>query len=203
MTGARRKMLHAKLYATSVLFDDTWPAYHMTVWDSSRGLCRQSSYARMLVSIRLVTFLDWCERVPICRQSCAGTNSCRITVPEWQCEHALGLCQLMIIDKSTVAQLGRMPDTSSREPGIESPLLLLRRLDIFVISTTPQFTQLYKRVPFYRQWRKYVSEWSSRSNCSVAECFPEKSSWYRNEQVCQGVKCKALWLVRRTRYFAI
>ena len=30
------------------------------------------------------------------------------------------------------------------------------------------------------------------SNCSVAECFPEKSSWRRNEQVCQGLKCKAI-----------
>ena len=29
-------------------------------------------------------------------------------------------------------------------------------------------------------------------NCGVAECFPEKSSWYSNEQVCQEVKCKAV-----------
>ena len=28
-------------------------------------------------------------------------------------------------------------------------------------------------------------------NCSMAECFPEKSNWYRNEQACQEVKCKA------------
>ena len=39
-----------------------------------------------------------------------------------------------------------------------------------------------------------------RSNCSVAECFPEK--WRRwNEQVCQGVKCKVLWTVPRTGYY--
>ena len=38
----------------------------------------------------------------------------------------------------------------------------------------------------------YVSEHSSCSNCSVAECFPERSSWHRNEQLCQGVKGKAL-----------
>ena len=36
-----------------------------------------------------------------------------------------------------------------------------------------------------------VNEYSFR-NCSVAECFPEKLRWPWNEQVCQGVKCKAL-----------
>ena len=35
-----------------------------------------------------------------------------------------------------------------------------------------------------------MSEYSSRSNCSVAVCFPEKSSWCWNELVCQRVKCK-------------
>ena len=43
-------------------------------------------------------------------------------------------------------------------------------------SAMPQFTQLYKLVAGYRQWWKY--EW--------LECFPEKSSWCQNEQVCQG-----------------
>ena len=33
---------------------------------------------------------------------------------------------------------------------------------------------------------------SSCSNFSMAECFPEKSSWWWNEQVCQAVKRKAL-----------
>ena len=32
----------------------------------------------------------------------------------------------------------------------------------------------------------YVNEWCLRSNCSMAEFFPEKSSWCWNEQVCQG-----------------
>ena len=35
-----------------------------------------------------------------------------------------------------------------------------------------------------------MNELSSRSNCSVSECFPEKFKWPWNEQVCQGVKCK-------------
>ena len=32
-------------------------------------------------------------------------------------------------------------------------------------------------------------EWSSCSDCSVAECFPDMSSWCWSGQVCQGVKC--------------
>ena len=35
-----------------------------------------------------------------------------------------------------------------------------------------------------------MNEYSSRSNCSMVECFPEKLKWPWNEQVCQGVKCK-------------
>ena len=37
-----------------------------------------------------------------------------------------------------------------------------------------------------------MNEKSSRNNSSVAECFSVKSRWRSNEQVCQGVKCKAL-----------
>ena len=36
-----------------------------------------------------------------------------------------------------------------------------------------------------------VIELSSCSNSSMDEFFQEKPSWCRNEQVCQGVKCKA------------
>ena len=35
-----------------------------------------------------------------------------------------------------------------------------------------------------------MSEQYSCNNCSVAEGFSEKSSWCKNEQVYQGVKCK-------------
>ena len=37
-----------------------------------------------------------------------------------------------------------------------------------------------------------MNAFSSRSNHSVAECFPEKSGWCQNQQVCQTVKCNAL-----------
>ena len=54
---------------------------------------------------------------------------------------------------------------------------------IFVLSTVPQFTQLYTRVPVYGQWWNCVSEYCSSSNC-VDECIPAvKSSWCR----CQGL----------------
>ena len=33
----------------------------------------------------------------------------------------------------------------------------------------------------------YVNETSSRNDCSVAECFPEKSRWCWNERYCQWV----------------
>ena len=39
---------------------------------------------------------------------------------------------------------------------------------------------------------EYVSESSSLVIAAWLECFPEKLSWCRNEQVCWGVKCKAL-----------
>ena len=32
----------------------------------------------------------------------------------------------------------------------------------------------------------------------VAECLLVKSSWCRNEHVCQGIKCVGLWALRRT-----
>ena len=43
---------------------------------------------------------------------------------------------------------GRMPDSQSREPGSNPPLLAFQSLGIFVLSTTPQFTYLaiYKNV---------------------------------------------------------
>ena len=42
------------------------------------------------------------------------------------------------------SSVGRMPDSQSREPGFESPLLPFRSLGIFFHFTTHQSTQLYK-----------------------------------------------------------
>ena len=42
------------------------------------------------------------------------------------------------------SSVGIMPDSQSREPGVESPLLPFRSLGIFFHFTTPQSTQLYK-----------------------------------------------------------
>ena len=41
-----------------------------------------------------------------------------------------------------------MPASQSREPGFESPMMLLRRLVIFVLSSTPQFTARARRSDF-------------------------------------------------------
>ena len=46
--------------------------------------------------------------------------------------------------KCGLSSVGRVPDSQSREPGFESPLLPFRSLGIFFHSTTPQSTQLYK-----------------------------------------------------------
>ena len=42
------------------------------------------------------------------------------------------------------SSVGRMPDSQSREPGFECPLLPFRSLGILFHFTTPQSTQLYK-----------------------------------------------------------
>ena len=34
----------------------------------------------------------------------------------------------------------------------------------------------------------HVNELPSRSNCGLAECFPQKTRWRWNEHICQGVK---------------
>ena len=46
--------------------------------------------------------------------------------------------------KERGSSVGRMPDSQSREPGFESPLLPFRSLGIFFHFTTPQSIQLYK-----------------------------------------------------------
>ena len=51
---------------------------------------------------------------------------------------------LIAIISTTYIERGRMRDSQSRQPGFKSPLLPFQRLGIFVFSTMPQFTRLYK-----------------------------------------------------------
>ena len=53
-------------------------------------------------------------------------------------------CYALNIFVERGSSVGRMPDSQSREPGFESPLLPFRSLGIFFHFTTPQSTQLYK-----------------------------------------------------------
>ena len=72
----------------------------------------------------------------------------------------------------------------SREPGFESLLLPFQCLDIFFLRDAPVHSAVVGG--------GNVNEYSSRVIAMWLECLPEKSSWCRNEQVCQRVKLKAL-----------
>ena len=73
--------------------------------------------------------------------------------------------------------------------GFESFLLPVRHPGIFVVSTTPQLTELCNRFPGYGQlWKYYVSELFSRCNCCEAQFSPEKLRWCLIEHVYQGQK---------------
>ena len=54
----------------------------------------------------------------------------------------------------------------------------------------------------------YVNEYFTRSNCNVAEFFPEKSSWHWNKQICQWASVNRFehsknWWTGKTLPFAI
>ena len=49
-----------------------------------------------------------------------------------------------ISHKVSLRHSGGMPDSQSRDPAFESPLLPFKSLSISFLSTMPQFTQLYK-----------------------------------------------------------
>ena len=87
-----------------------------------------------------------------------------------------------------------------REPGFESPLLLFRSLgNLFLSIDSLSCINEYLAIDSGGN----VIKWSSPVVAAWLECFLEKSSWCRNEQVCQGVKCKALSAVQQTGYCAI
>ena len=57
----------------------------------------------------------------------------------------------------------------------------------FSFSTTSHFT---RRINEYLaiDGGGNVGELYFRNNCSMSECFPNKSSWYRKELICQSMK---------------
>ena len=68
------------------------------------------------------------------------------------------------------------------------PLLPFQCLGIFFIPLTPQSTQLHKEYTVVEMWvfsRLVIAAW--------LECLLDKPSLCRNELVCQGEKCEALW----------
>ena len=65
-----------------------------------------------------------------------------------------------------------MPDSRSREHGFESHFLPLRSLAIFVLTTTPQYTYVYKRVHGCRRRWTYECILFAR-NYSVARMLPD------------------------------
>ena len=85
----------------------------------------------------------------------------------------------------------RRPDSQSREPGFKSHC---GRFEPLASVITPRCHSSLSCINEYLaiQSGGYVNEEPSRSNSSVAEYFPKKLRWPWNEQVCQGVKCKAL-----------
>ena len=77
----------------------------------------------------------------------------------------------------------RTSDSLSKEPGFESSCCPLE-----TISFTPLINSALN-VYLATYSGGYVNEYSSHTYCSVAESFPEKSSWHWIELVCQGVNC--------------
>ena len=81
----------------------------------------------------------------------------------------------------------RTSGSHSRQPGFESSCCRFEALEIsFIPRGHSSLSCINEYLATERERGGYLNELSSRSNCSVAECFPE------NEQVCQGVKCKAI-----------
>ena len=99
------------------------------------------------ISLRTSGFVN-----PLVRRTSRFFDEIRALVTDYQIDHLgnpdrlpefflkLDPCQ----PQERGSSVGRMPDSQSREPVFESPLLPFRSLGIFFHFTTPQSTQLYK-----------------------------------------------------------
>ena len=81
----------------------------------------------------------------------------------------------------------RMLDFQLREPRLKSSCYCFKTL---AVSFTPYCHSSLSCIHKYLAMGRgaHVNKKSSCKNCSMAECFQEKSRWRWNEQVCQGVK---------------
>ena len=112
----------------------------------------------------------------------------------WCSGHNCGGAGVAVTTSTTVGGAGVAVTTSgtqSRQPGFESSCC---RFEALAISFIPRCHGSLSCINGYlaTDIGGYLNEYSSRSNISVAECFPKRSGWRWNEQVCQVVKCKAL-----------
>ena len=101
---------------------------------------------------------------------------------------------LPYVERSSSAVERRTRNRAS--PGSNPPLPPFRRLGIFILSTTPQFTQLYKWVPGYRQW--WTCEWIVVARiCCMARMLPGEAELVSEWTGLPGEeKCEALWAVQ-------
>ena len=90
--------------------------------------------------------------------------------------------------------------TLNREGPGSNPIYYLFDGWVFLISTMPQFTQLYKMGTWLFTMVE-ISEWIVFVQyLQHGWMLPRMSSWCWNKQVRQGVKHKAIWAVRWTGY---
>ena len=83
----------------------------------------------------------------------------------------------------------RTPNSQTREPGFELAFAVYR-FEVWAFSFSPRRPSSPSCINEYMAIDSggTVSEWSLRVIAAWLECFPEKPSWCRNEQVCQGRK---------------
>ena len=105
--------------------------------------------------------------------------------------HVFVMCKFYV-ERSSSAVERQNQGSAGSNPG---PLLPFRSLGIFDVPRYPSSLGYLNKYQTTDWWKYYMGEYFSYSNCSIAECFPKKLGWWRNEQVCHGVKCKAIWAV--------